>query len=149
MTLNLATVILDALVAIEEASGFENDLLASVLQSAAAIEIDAAVPYRDIREMIVPGTAMNFITMAEAVDVVLAVNGPRRAARDSDGAARTSWADHLDILESRDIAGIGTIDQRLERERSLPVRANRKNQASRLRNLKFRRNRFCYLSSLS
>ena len=64
---------------------------------------------------------MNFITMAEAMYVVLTVRGPRRAARYSDGIARASWTNHLDIFESRDVAGICAVDERLERESSLSV----------------------------
>src|SRR5208282_885383 len=119
--IKLAAVILDTLAAVEETSSFENDLFTGILESAAAIKIDLAVPYRDIYKMIVPRAAMNFITVPEAVDVVLAVNGPRRAARNCDGAARTSGADHLNMLESCDVAVIGAIDKRLERERGLPL----------------------------
>ena len=95
--------------AVEERSAFEANLLSCVFKPVPAVEIHRAIRDRDILKMIEPRAAMNFISVAEAVDVVLPVGAIRCGAGKADRVASSSGTDQLDIFETRDTSRVGAV----------------------------------------
>lgn len=98
-----AAMVFDGSTAIEQGTGFETDLLTSVCEAIAAVQIDSGIRDRGVFKVVQPRTAMNFVTMAKPMDVELPVDCVWRLTGDGGRIAGTAGADHLNILKSRDI----------------------------------------------